>query len=129
MVMEGKGRKHRQIFLAPEIIAALKEWKQYRNGDNGALFCKIIKNGTIIENKLSPSGLDYLLTSLQALSGVEKFTPHDLRRTFITQLLEKGVDLNTVRQLAGHSDVSTTTRYDKRDVEWQKEASRGIRFS
>lgn len=128
-VIEGKGRKHRQIFLASEIIAALKEWKQYRHNNNGALFCKVIKNGTIIENKLSPSGLDYMLTSLQALSGVEKFTPHDLRRTFITQLLEKGVDLNTVRQLAGHSDVSTTTRYDKRDIEWQKEASQGIRFS
>lgn len=128
-VMEGKGRKHRQIFLAAEVIAALKEWKQYRHSSSGSLFCKIIKSGKVIDNRLSPSGLDYMLTSLQALSGVEKFTPHDLRRTFITQLLEKGVDLNTVRQLAGHSDVSTTTRYDKRDMEWQKEASQGIRFS
>ncbi|WP_052417236.1 tyrosine-type recombinase/integrase [Cellvibrio mixtus] len=128
-VMEGKGRKHRQIFLAAEVIAALKEWKQYRHSSSSALFCKIIKSGKVIDNRLSPSGLDYMLTSLQALSGVEKFTPHDLRRTFITQLLEKGVDLNTVRQLAGHSDVSTTTRYDKRDMAWQKEASQGISFS
>ncbi len=128
-VREGKGRKSRQIFLATEIITALKEWKQYNHNSNGALFCKISKNGIVVGNRLSPSGLDYMLTSLQALSRVEKFTPHDLRRTFITQLLENGVDLNTVRQLAGHSDVSTTTRYDKRDIEWQKEASQGIRFS
>ena len=127
-VLEGKGRKHRQIFLAAEVVEALKEWKQYSHNSNDALFCKIIKNGKVMDNRLSSSGLDYMLTSLQALSGVEKFTPHDLRRTFITQLLEKGVDLNTVRQLAGHSDVSTTTRYDKRDIEWQKEASQGIRF-
>lgn len=128
-VMEGKGRKHRQIFLAPEIITAIKEWERYRCGTDGALFCKITKNGAVINNRLSPSGLDYILQSLQKISGVEKFTPHDLRRTFITQLLEKGVDLNTVRQLAGHSDVSTTTRYDKRDIAWQKQASQGIRFN
>lgn len=128
-VKEGKGRKHRQIYLASDIVQALNEWKHYRNGSSDVLFSKIIKSGKVTDSRLSSSGLDYMLTSLQALSGVEKFTPHDLRRTFITQLLEKGVDINTVRQLAGHSDVSTTTRYDKRDMEWQKEASRGMNFS
>jgi integrase len=129
IVKEGKGRKHRQIYLATDILQALNEWTKYRNTNADALFCKINKGGKVTGCRLSSSGLDYMLSSLQALSGVEKFTPHDLRRTFITQLLEKGVDLNTVRQLAGHSDVSTTTRYDKRDIEWQKEASRGIRFN
>lgn len=128
-VKEGKGRKHRQIYLAADILQALDEWKKYRNGNGDALFSKIIKSGKVTDSRLSSSGLDYMLTSLQALSGVEKFTPHDLRRTFITQLLEKGVDINTVRQLAGHSDVSTTTRYDKRGVKWQKEASRGMNFT
>ena len=128
-VKEGKGRKHRQIYLASDILQALNEWKKYRNGSNDALFSKIIKSGEVTDSRLSSSGLDYMLTSLQTLSGVEKFTPHDLRRTFITKLLEKGVDINTVRQLAGHSDVSTTTRYDKRDMEWQKEASSGMNFS
>lgn len=129
IVKEGKGRKHRQIYLATDILQALDEWTQYRNNNTDALFCKINKGGKVTSCRLSSSGLDYMLSSLQSLSGVEKFTPHDLRRTFITQLLEKGVDLNTVRQLAGHSDVSTTTRYDKRDIEWQKEASRSIRFN
>lgn len=128
-VKEGKGRKHRQIYLAADILQALDEWKKYRNSSSDALFSKIIKGGKVTGSRLSSSGLDYMLASLQVLSGVEKFTPHDLRRTFITQLLEKGVDINTVRQLAGHSDVSTTTRYDKRDMEWQKEASRGMNFS
>jgi integrase/recombinase XerD len=128
-VKEGKGRKHRQIYLAADIVQALNEWKQYRNGSSDALFSKIIKSGKVTDSRLSASGLDYTLVSLQTLSGVEKFTPHDLRRTFITQLLENGIDINTVRQLAGHSDVSTTTRYDKRDVEWQKKASRDLSFS
>lgn len=128
-VKEGKGRKHRQIYLADDILAALIAWQKNRNDNGDALFSKIIKGGKVTGSRLSSSGLDYMLTSLQALSGVEKFTPHDLRRTFITQLLEKGVDINTVRQLAGHSDVSTTTRYDKRDIEWQKQASRGLNYS
>ena len=42
------------------------------------------------------------------------FTPHDLRRTFITQLLEQGSRPQRVRQLAGHADIATTTRYDHR---------------
>lgn len=128
-VKEGKGRKCRQIYLAADILRALNEWRQYCSGSCDALFRKILKNGKVTESRLSSSGLDYTLASLQALSDVEKFTPHDLRRTFITQLLERGVDINTVRQLAGHSDVSTTTRYDKRDIEWQKKASREISFN
>lgn len=44
-----------------------------------------------------------------------------------SNVLEKGVDLNTVRLLAGRRDVSTTVRYDKHDEVWQKNTSRGIR--
>ncbi len=77
---------------------------------------------------MSYSGLAFALENLQRLAGISEFTPHDMRRTFITQLLEKGIDLNTVRQLAGHSDVSTTVRYDKRDLDWQNKASEAIVF-
>jgi site-specific recombinase XerD len=50
-----------------------------------------------------------------------------MRRTFITRLLEQGVDINTVRQLAGHSDISTTTRYDCRGESMKVSASKRIR--
>lgn len=128
VVREGKGRKQRQIYPADEILKSLNDWITFRNGTSRALFSKISKNGDVADSGLSPSGLNHILSSLQQMTGVERFTPHDLRRTFITQLLEKGVDLNTVRQLAGHSDVSTTVRYDKRGVEWQKVASQSFDF-
>ena len=38
--------------------------------------------------------------------------PHDLRRSFVTNLLEANIDINTVRQLVGHCDIKTTSRYD-----------------
>jgi site-specific recombinase XerD len=50
-----------------------------------------------------------------------------MRRTFITRLLEQSVDINTVRQLAGHSDISTTTRYDYRGEGMKAKASQSLR--
>lgn len=127
VVEEGKGRKQRQIYLAPEVIEALSVWIECRGEEPGPLFLRIRRN-TLTRVGMSASSLAHTLRTLQALAQAQPFTPHDLRRTFITHLLEQGVDLNTVRQLAGHSDVSTTVRYDKRDEAWQKQASQGIRL-
>jgi site-specific recombinase XerD len=127
-VEEGKGRKQRQIYLSAEVLVILKHWMAIRNETEGPLFTRIRRNGIATQERLSASGLTYSLKKLQQHAKVKPFTPHDLRRSFITHLLEKGVDLNIVRQLAGHSDVSTTVRYDKRDEYWQKQASQNLQF-
>jgi len=128
VVEEGKGRKQRHLYLAPKILIALQDWITYQGIQSGPLFTRILKDHTVTQSRLTSSGLTHTLKTIQTLANVSAFTPHDLRRTFITHLLEQGVDLNTVRQLAGHSDVSTTVRYDKRDEAWQKQASQGIQF-
>lgn len=127
-VEQGKGRKRRHIYIADEIRNAITTWLQHRGVHEGPLFNRIFKDGKISRKALSSSGLVHALREVQKLSGAHPFTVHDLRRTFISQLLENGIDLNTVRQLAGHSDINTTVRYDKRGEEWQRRASQGFSF-
>lgn len=128
VVENGKGRKQRQLFLAPKLVDALRSWMEYRGSQPGPLFLRILRDSTITDSGLTASGVTHALKFLQELADIPPFTPHDLRRTFITDLLEQGIDINTVRQLAGHSDISTTIRYDKRDEQWQKQASQSLTF-
>jgi integrase len=59
-------------------------------------------------------GIRRVIESRRRAAGVAKFTTHDLRRTYITNLLSLGIDLATVQRLAGHVDPKTTTVYDRR---------------
>jgi len=56
-------------------------------------------------------------------AGVAPFTPHDLRRSFISELLDDGVDIATIARQVGHSNIQTTARYDRRD---QTAQQRGV---
>ncbi|MEH5011463.1 site-specific integrase [Phytobacter diazotrophicus] len=128
-VRQGKGRKYREIHVAAAVDKAIRAWIKASGvkeaGD--VLFNRIQRNGRVASQSLTTTGLTGILEQLQHDAGIARFTPHDMRRTFITRLLEQDVDINTVRQLAGHSDISTTTRYDYRGESMKISASRRIR--
>lgn len=127
-VRQGKGRKYREIHVADAVDKAIRAWlKVSTNEADSALFSRIQRNGKTDTQPLTSTGLTGILEQLQQTSGIACFTPHDMRRTFITRLLEQGVDINTVRQLAGHSDITTTTRYDCRGDTIKISASKHIR--
>lgn len=125
-VKRGKGRKERKLYLSKAVIKALKLWLEVRGEEEGALFCRINKVGSLSVAALSKTGLAGILSNLTYISGIPKFTPHDLRRTFITRLLDCGVDINTVRQLAGHSNIATTASYDFRGEKALIRATQGL---
>ncbi|HHD2940098.1 MULTISPECIES: tyrosine-type recombinase/integrase [Enterobacteriaceae] len=126
-VRQGKGRKSREIQPAGKVLTQLRRWLKLRGDHAGPLFSRISRSGHSGASRLTTTGLTGLLVQLREAAGVDHFTPHDLRRTFITRLLEQGVDISVVRQLAGHADISTTTRYDCRGRLAADSASRRLR--
>ncbi|KDA92067.1 integrase [Pantoea agglomerans Eh318] len=127
-VRQGKGRKYREIHVLDAVDKAIRAWlKVSADEADGALFGRIQRNDKAASQSLTTTRLTGILAELQQTSGIARFTPPDMRRTFITRLLEQGVDINTVRQLAGHSDISTTTRYDYRDDGMKAKASQRLR--
>ena len=59
-------------------------------------------------------------------AGVEHFTPHDLRRTYVGDQLEAGHDLVKVQKAAGHSDPKMTAKYDRRGLDSRKSMAASI---
>lgn len=126
-IRQGKGRKKRTVVVAPVVGKAVAAWIKV-NADHESLFCRIHRSGSVTGQPLTTAGLTSILRQLQENAQLSPFTPHDLRRTFITRLLEQGADLNIVRQLAGHSDISTTALYDRRSATMLTHASSALRF-
>lgn len=120
----GKGGKWRTAYLNPSRAAVLKSWLLLRGQAPGAFVCPMTTQGALAsKRRLTPEGVYSVLQVIGERAGVPDFTPHDLRRTYITRLLDKGVDALTVSQIAGHASVQTTLRYDKREERAKKAAA------
>jgi len=112
----GKGNKERDVYLPAGTLAAVLAWLEHRGAGAGFLFNRISKSGTVINDHGITAQLIYHVVRQRHLeAGIEPFTPHDLRRSFISKILDEGVDLATVARQVGHSNVQTTARYDRRD--------------
>ena len=93
---------------------ALGAWLAVRGSEPGPLFSAVNHGGRIQPGRLTAQVLRWACLKRGAEADVASFSPHDLRRTFISDLLDAGVDLVTVQKLAGHANVQTTARYDRR---------------
>ncbi len=126
-ILYGKGNKQRLIFIQVDSRQFIKPWITCRGKEEGALFLPI-NNKNIINRHMTSQSLYDLLKKRSIEANINHCSPHDFRRTFVTRLLELGIDINTVRQLAGHSDIQTTARYDLRDKKEQKRVMKQMAF-
>lgn len=64
-----------------------------------------------------------MMSKRAELASVKDFSPHDMRRTFVSDLLEAGADIATVAKMAGHASVNTTARYDRRPEQTKQKSA------
>jgi integrase/recombinase XerD len=119
----GKGNKERIVPLANKLATVLRA---YIENDRPKYANKGKSNGTVYLNnrgtKLSRMGIWKILNKPVSIVGFQKkISPHTLRHTFATHLLEGGADLRIVQELLGHSDLSTTQIYTHLDKTHLKE--------
>jgi integrase len=121
-VIAGKGRKDRLAYLTNGAAEAMAAWLEARGSEPGPLFVAINKGGRILGGRMTAHAVYRRLEHRRVEANVRAFSPHDLRRSFVTALLEAGADALVVQRLAGHAKPETTARYDKRG-EWAKRSA------
>jgi integrase/recombinase XerC len=112
-MVRGKGRKERLALLGPQAVAAIESWLPQRQSVVGpraasqpALFLN--RRGT----RLSSRSVGRLLEKYLKQAGLDPRTsPHTLRHSFATHLLDAGADIRSVQELLGHRSLATTQVY------------------
>jgi site-specific recombinase XerD len=113
--VRGKGDKERLVYFEDGgSRRALHAWLRARGDSPGPLLCPVTRRGEIVPRRLSAQAVYNTLWKRAREAGISRLSPHDLRRTFATSLLEEGADIRSVQELLGHTSVDTTAIYDRR---------------
>ena len=125
--IRGKGQAIRFGYLTEETGGLLSRWLRLRGLIPGPMFLPLTKSGHLVPQRLTTESIAQILKKRAAQAAVRPFSCHDLRRSFITHLLEAGVDIALVQRIAGHRQVSTTVLYDLRGEEAKVKAMELLR--
>ena len=109
--VKGKGNKERIVPVSRPALAAISDWLKVRpalDPDNQVEHLFITRTGKPFDNQQ----LNLILQRYIRLIAVQKgYSPHTIRHTFATHLLQNGADLRAIQQLLGHANLSTTEIY------------------
>jgi len=118
LLVVGKGNREEKVFLPAGACAAVEAWiLESENvalvNQEAPLFFSVRTDRSSTE-PIRVNGLRARFERRTRLAKVRPFTPHDLRRSYVTSLLDRGADVVLVSKLARHRQVDTTARYDRR---------------
>ena len=105
-VEQGKGQKDRYVMLSPKLLQILRAWWPVHKPKQW-LF-----PGDPVDSCISSDAVELACQKAHRHCGIAKpVTPHSLRHSFATHLLESGTDVRTIQLLLGHRSLATTARY------------------
>jgi integrase/recombinase XerC len=117
----GKGNKERMVPIGSHAMTAIQKYRSEAKVHEGPLF--INKNKDPSKRRLSARSVQMMLKKYLAASDIAfDVTPHKLRHTFATHMLDHGADLRSVQTLLGHASLSTTQIYTHVTKERMREA-------
>lgn len=120
---KGRARPKRICYITSDQCELIEVWLCLRGFAPGALFCPIKKDGTVSLRRMTRSAPFEIVQRRARLASVDSCSPYDLLRTMIRDLLDAGVGISAVQQIAGHANIQTTVRYDHRGKEAMRRAA------
>jgi len=113
--VRGKGRKERIVPIGGPALSILREYLDNR-ADTGRGAPKVGNDTPLFLNRagsrLTPRSVGRIIDKYMTLGGIgKKISPHALRHTFATHLMDAGADLRVIQELLGHESLSTTQKY------------------
>ena len=110
--IRGKGDKVRVVFLSSRAKEVVKTYLDKRDDTDDALFVQLSKNTGVKSPRLTPRSIERIVKHCAVKAGItKKVTPHVVRHSFATDLLQNGADLRSVQALLGHANIGTTQIY------------------
>ena len=110
--IRGKGEKVRVVFLSETARKAIKEYLAKRKDMEEAMFIQISIVNKKNFSRLTPRSIERIVKYYAIKAGIsKKVTPHIIRHSFATDLLQNGADIRSVQIMLGHSNISTTQIY------------------
>ena len=106
-VVYGKGDKERRVYFDAKAKVHLKEYIETRRDDNEALFVTL----DAPHDRLKISGVEIRLRKLGRALNLERIHPHKFRRSMATRAIDKGMPIEQVQKILGHSQIDTTMQY------------------
>lgn len=106
-VVLGKGDKERLVYFDARAKVHLQNYLKERRDDNPALFVSLLKPYP----RLAVSGVESRLRKLGKELNIDKVHPHKFRRTLATRAIDKGMPVEQLQSLLGHSQINTTMEY------------------